>query len=68
MILKTRIIVGAWRRLQQYRLLFLKDLRNNEQANYGPICLLRATEQLRISHLFIQSTALFALSNICVLR
>ena len=33
--LKTPIIVGARRRLQQYRLLLLKDLRNNEQANYN---------------------------------
>ena len=31
-----------------------------------PICLLWAMEQLPIFHLFIQSTARFALSNICV--
>ena len=36
--------------------------------NKGPICLLGATEQLPLSHLFLRSTALFALSNICVLR
>ena len=36
--------------------------------NNGPICLLGATEQLPISHLFIQSTALFAVSNTCILR
>ena len=30
---------------------------------YESICLFGATEQLPISHLFIQSTALFALSN-----
>ena len=38
------------------------------RTNTGLIFLLGATEQLPISHLFIQSTALSALSNICVLR
>ena len=36
--------------------------------NNRHICLLGATEQIPISRLFIQSTALFAPSNICVLR
>ena len=40
----------------------------HEIVNYEPICLLGATEQLLTSHLVIQSTAIFDLSNIGVLR
>ena len=36
---------------------------NNIIDTTNCICLLRATEQLLISHLFIQSTVLFALSK-----
>ena len=41
-----------------------ESLNNDRQWNIGPICLLGAKEQLPMCHLFIQSTALFALSNI----
>ena len=45
---------------------FVKTPKLTNKANNEPICFLGATEELPISHLFIQSTALFALS-ICVL-